>query len=196
MKFAMMLAGMAAGKRAGGPAELLAQGQKLLTRSPELSRLSDEVRGRLIEAGKQAAVAVAARQVEALTDRVTQRAASLGDVVGGGQTQSDNGRDEPQASDATETEPETEPEGEPEPAADQASDETSEQASEEPEESGEPASEPAPTRRRSANSGSRGRASGAAGTARRAASPAARAAGKTASRATRTTRTRRSSDDG
>jgi hypothetical protein len=81
MKLAMMLGGMAAGRRAGGPGELLKTGTKLLNSSPELSRLTDEVRGRLLEAGKSAALAVAARQVESLTDRVGKRVESLGDVA-------------------------------------------------------------------------------------------------------------------
>jgi len=78
MKLALMLSGMAAGRRAGGPSGLLSQGSKLLSSSPELSRLSDEVRNRLLEAGKGAALAVAARQVESLTDRVGKRVESLG----------------------------------------------------------------------------------------------------------------------
>jgi hypothetical protein len=80
MKLAMMLGGMAAGRKAGGPGELLRTGTKLLNSSPELARLTDEVRGRLLEAGKGAALAVAARQVESLTDRVGKRVESLGDV--------------------------------------------------------------------------------------------------------------------
>jgi hypothetical protein len=80
MKLAMMLAGMAAGRRAGGPGELLKGGTKLLNASPELSRLTDVVRGRLLEAGKDAALAVATRQVESLTDRVGKRVESLGDL--------------------------------------------------------------------------------------------------------------------
>jgi hypothetical protein len=73
MKLALMLGGMAAGRQLGGPSQVLAQGAKLLGQSPELGRLTDEIRGRLLEAGKGAAVAVATRQVEALTDRlVTQ----------------------------------------------------------------------------------------------------------------------------
>jgi hypothetical protein len=80
MKLALMLGGMAAGRRAGGPGELLRTGTKLLNSSPELARLTDEVRGRLLEAGKGAALAVAARQVESLTDRVGKRVESLSDV--------------------------------------------------------------------------------------------------------------------
>jgi hypothetical protein len=36
MKLALMFAGMAAGRRAGGPGELLKGGTKLLSSSPEL----------------------------------------------------------------------------------------------------------------------------------------------------------------
>jgi hypothetical protein len=82
MKVALMLGGMAAGRRAGGRTELLAQGAKLLGQSPELARLTEEIRGRLLEAGKGAAMAVAARQVESLTDRVGKRVESLGDLGG------------------------------------------------------------------------------------------------------------------
>src|SRR4051794_3892629 len=87
MKLALALAGMAAGKRAGGPGQLLAQGTKLLGQSPELSRLTDELRGRLLDAGKGAAVAIATKQVEALTERVVNRVGDLteagGKTVGG-----------------------------------------------------------------------------------------------------------------
>jgi hypothetical protein len=84
MKLAMMLAGMAAGRQVGGPGELLKGGTKLLAGRPELARLTDEVRGRLLEAGKAAAVAVATRQVENLTDRVGKRVEALGDLGAGG----------------------------------------------------------------------------------------------------------------
>jgi hypothetical protein len=84
MKLAMMLAGMAAGQQAGGPGELLKGGTKLLASRPELARLTGEVRGRLLEAGKAAAVAAATRQVENLTDRVGKRVEALGDLGAGG----------------------------------------------------------------------------------------------------------------
>jgi hypothetical protein len=82
MKLAMMLGGMAAGRQAGGPGQLLAQGMKLLGQSPELSRLTDELGGRLLEAGKGAAVAIATRQVENLTERVVGRVGALTDTGG------------------------------------------------------------------------------------------------------------------
>jgi hypothetical protein len=97
MKLALALAGMAAGKRAGGPGQLLAQGTKLLGQSPEITRLTDELRGRLLDAGKGAAVAIATRQVEALTERVVHRVGDLtdagGKAVGGvGETVGDVGK--------------------------------------------------------------------------------------------------------
>jgi len=83
MKLALMLGTVAAGQRVGGPGELLGQATKLLSASPELTRLTDEVKGRLFDAGKGAALAVAARQVEALTDRVGKRVESIGDTSKG-----------------------------------------------------------------------------------------------------------------
>jgi hypothetical protein len=80
MKLAMMLAGRAAGEGAGGPGELLARGAKLLSSSPELAQLTDQVRGRLIEAGKGAAMGMAAHQVESLADRVGKGVESRGDL--------------------------------------------------------------------------------------------------------------------
>ena len=82
MKLAMMLGGMAAGRQAGGPGQLLGQGMKLLGQSPELSRLTDELGGRLLDAGKGAAVAIATRQVENLTERVVGRVGALTDAGG------------------------------------------------------------------------------------------------------------------
>jgi hypothetical protein len=89
MKLALMVGGLAAGRKAGGPGQLLAQGTKLLGQSPELTRLTDEIRGRLLDAGKAAAVAVATRQVEAITERVVGRVGTLTDV--GGKTVNDVG---------------------------------------------------------------------------------------------------------
>lgn len=73
MKLALMLGGIIAGRRTGGPGELLAQGSKLVSSSPELSRLVGDVRGRLLDAGKDAALAAATRQVESWADRVAGR---------------------------------------------------------------------------------------------------------------------------
>ena len=88
MKLAMMLGGMAAGRQAGGAGQLLRQGAKLLGDSPEVGRLTDEIRDRLLDAAKVAAVAVATRQVEALTERVSRVGTPVGDA---GKTVSDVG---------------------------------------------------------------------------------------------------------
>lgn len=74
MKLAIMLAGMASGNRiARDPTQLLAQGTRLVQSSPQLSALSDQVRGRLVEAGKDVAVAVVSRQMDSLSDRLSER---------------------------------------------------------------------------------------------------------------------------
>jgi hypothetical protein len=82
LKLGLVVGGLAAGRRAGGPRQLLAQGTKLLGQSPEFARLTDEVRGRLLEAAKGAAVAVATRQLENLTERVTSRVGTLAETGG------------------------------------------------------------------------------------------------------------------
>jgi hypothetical protein len=104
MKLALMLAGTVAGREAGGPAALLGQGpgalleqgMKILGASPEMSRVVDGVRGRLLEAGKDAALAVAARQVESLTDRLAGRLESSLDNL------AERGRPSPNSSQAEE----------------------------------------------------------------------------------------------
>ncbi|MDT7649024.1 MAG: hypothetical protein QOI36_430 [Pseudonocardiales bacterium] len=189
MKLAMMLGGMAAGRRAGGPGELLKAGTKLLNSSPELSRLTDEVRGRLLEAGKGAALAVAARQVESLTDRVGKRVESLGDVG------------VPRRSRKAEEEPETDEYAEDEYADDgRAEDERAgpDDIAEDEETAEEPAPRP-PARPRSGRAApARAGKNAATATLKRTAAPAAGAAGKVAAgrRSGRPARTRRSDSDG
>jgi len=79
MKLALMLGGLAAGRRTGGAGGLLGQGAKLVGSSPELAALREQLTGRLVEAGKGAVMSVAARQIETLTDRVSDRVESLAD---------------------------------------------------------------------------------------------------------------------
>jgi hypothetical protein len=198
MKLALMLAGMSAGRRAGGPGELLKSGTKLLNSSPELAQLTDVVRGRLLEAGKGAALAVATRQVESLTDRVGKRVESLGDL---GTPRRGSGDDEPAPADdqdedraddradededagAVDDAP-AEDEPEPEPAAGDADE--------------RPARRPARSRTAKATSGGGGKSSSATTTARRAGTAAgggARAAGKTAT-GRKPARTRRGEGNG
>ncbi|MCO6009238.1 hypothetical protein NE236_30135 [Actinoallomurus purpureus] len=78
LKLVMTLAAARASGRLGkNPAGLVKQGTKLLGSSPELKTLTDTVRGRLLEAGKTAAVAAASSQIDALSDRLQERTRSL-----------------------------------------------------------------------------------------------------------------------
>jgi hypothetical protein len=182
MKLAMMLGGMAAGRQAGGPGELLRTGTKLLNSSPELARLTDEVRGRLLDAGKGAVLAVAARQVESLTDRVGKRVESFGDVG------------VPRRGKKDEEEPETDEYAEDEGTErdDIADDEETDGAAAAP-----PRARPRPRSGKAAPARA-GRDSAATATLKRTAAPAAGAAGKVAAgrRSGRPARTHRSDSDG
>jgi hypothetical protein len=187
MKLALMLAGMAAGRQVGGPGELLKGGTKLLAGRPELARLTDEVRGRLLEAGKAAAVAAATRQVEALTDRVGKRVEALGDVGAGGRRRAEKLTEDLTAEKSAPDE--------------RAEDEYAEEPAEtEPADVREEREEPAARRstRTSAAKSPRGRGNGRSGSAtatvRRTAPGAAGAAGRAA--AGRKPRTRRGEGDG
>ena len=208
MKLALMLGGMAAGRRAGGPGELLSRGTKLVEASPELSRLVGEVRGRLLEAGKGAAVAIAARQVEALTDRVGRRVETL---AGGGVPQRGKAEQEPAADQPAEDEYDQDETAQDEPAQDEpAQDEPSpdETAQDEParddgapaERDEEPAEERAAARPRrtkapaaKATAARSGRGTSASAPVKRAASGTDRAAGRKPARAARS---RRGNGDG
>jgi hypothetical protein len=193
MKLAMMLGGMAAGRRAGGPGELLRTGSKLLNSSPELARLTDEVRGRLLEAGKGAALAVAARQVESLTDRVGKRVESLGDVGVPRRRKSEEPEDE--YADDEEVEPAVDDDEGRSPAADEDEDEDEDEAL--------PPRRARPRARSGKAAPARGGKNAAAATAtlKRTAAPASGAAGTAGKAAAgrksgRTTRTQRSDGDG
>src|ERR1700712_3875790 len=84
MKLAIMLGGALAGKKIStDPAALLGQATKLVNASPELQKLDAAVRGRLLEAGKDAALAVASSRMEALTDSLVDRVENLGKPAAG-----------------------------------------------------------------------------------------------------------------
>jgi hypothetical protein len=190
MKLAMMLGGMAAGRRAGGPGELLKTGTKLLSSSPELSRLSDEVRGRLLEAGKSAALAVAARQVESLTDRVGKKVESLGDVAAPRRGKAD---EEPVADEYEDEDEEV--------VDDERSSAAQDEDDYEDEPEPEPASRPRNRSAKAAPARAGKNAAAATATVKRTAAPAS-GAGRVAGKATagrksgRTARTQRSDGDG
>ncbi|MFI6710191.1 hypothetical protein ACIBF7_27405 [Nonomuraea sp. NPDC050478] len=61
----------------GGP---LAQGVKALGSTPELQQLTERLRGELVEAGKTAVMTAASRQIDSLSQRLQERAGSLGGV--------------------------------------------------------------------------------------------------------------------
>ena len=71
---------MLAGQRIStNPQALLAQGSKLLEGNPELQKLQDDIRGKLLESAKAAALATATSRLEA----VTQSLQSARDTVPG-----------------------------------------------------------------------------------------------------------------
>jgi len=83
MKLAIMLAGIASGNKiAREPTQLLAQGTRLVQSNPQLSALSDQVRDRLVEAGKGIAVAVVSKQMDSLSDRLSERTERLSERTG------------------------------------------------------------------------------------------------------------------
>jgi hypothetical protein len=78
MKLAIALAGIMAGRKiATNPLELLQQGVRMVASSPEMSRLSGEVRDQLIDAMKAAAVAAASNKIDSLGDNLSDRAQRL-----------------------------------------------------------------------------------------------------------------------
>jgi hypothetical protein len=94
LKWAVALGTMAGGKRlASKRGGLLAQGTRLLESSPELSKLTDEMRGRLVEAGKAAAVAVVSRRIDSLSDTLRERSESMS--AGGKRAATDEAEDGP-----------------------------------------------------------------------------------------------------
>ncbi|MGY2120215.1 hypothetical protein ACW9HJ_02085 [Nocardia gipuzkoensis] len=73
MRFALSLAGAAMAKRSTGtPADLLERGTSLLKSSPEVTRITDTVRGELLGAARSAAVAAASNRLDALNARLQQ----------------------------------------------------------------------------------------------------------------------------
>ena len=68
LRLALTVGSMLAGRKlATNPQALLAQGQKLADQSPELQKLQEQIRGRLIEAAKGAAIASATQRLELVT---------------------------------------------------------------------------------------------------------------------------------
>jgi hypothetical protein len=79
MKLAIMVGGALMGKKIPtDPAALLKLAGSVVDKSPELQRLDTAVRGRLMEAGKDAALSVASSRMESLTDSLVNRVENFG----------------------------------------------------------------------------------------------------------------------
>ncbi|WP_271215590.1 hypothetical protein [Streptosporangium carneum] len=76
MALALAAAG-ATGRLGAGGSDLLQQGLKVLGASPELEKITESIRGELLDVGKAAIKAAASRQVDSLTSKLHERAESL-----------------------------------------------------------------------------------------------------------------------
>ncbi|TQM32860.1 hypothetical protein [Nocardia bhagyanarayanae] len=76
MRLAMMLAGAGLSRQAGGPQELLQRGASVLGSSKELTKITDTIRGELMDAARAAAVTAASNRIDALNARLQGRGES------------------------------------------------------------------------------------------------------------------------
>ncbi|MFX1759013.1 hypothetical protein [Rhodococcus sp. Q1] len=75
MRLAMMLAGAGVtGKLPSNPQELLQRSASMLGSSPEVSKITESVRGELMHAARAAAVTAASHRIDALNERLQARA--------------------------------------------------------------------------------------------------------------------------
>lgn len=85
MKWALAVAALVGrGRLPRGPGGLLQQGAKLLTSSPELTKLTGEAKGRLVDAGKAAAVAAVSSKINSLSDGLRERSDTMRAASAGG----------------------------------------------------------------------------------------------------------------
>ncbi|MEV6390555.1 hypothetical protein [Nocardia xishanensis] len=70
MKLALALTGMGLSRQAGGPQALLQRGTSVLGSSTELTKLTDAIRGQLMDAARAAAVTAASNRIDALNERL------------------------------------------------------------------------------------------------------------------------------
>ncbi|MET9422822.1 histone protein [Streptomyces sp. NPDC006540] len=101
-RMALAVGAYLAGQRTGlTPQKLMAQGVKTLKDAPQLAGLSDQVRGELMDAGRQALAATADRKMAGLADALherTQRLEGRGEADEKDQrdTEAGDGADEPE----------------------------------------------------------------------------------------------------
>ena len=134
MKLAITIGSMLAGQRvATSPRGLLKQGQELVESNPELAKIQDQIRDKLFEAAKAAAVATLSSRLEMFSDSLRTRTDDLRGLAEL-EAPSDESEEaeEPEEGEEEPEEPEEGEEGEEEPEAEAAEEE------EEPEEEPEP----------------------------------------------------------
>lgn len=79
MRVTMMLAGAGmTGKLPSNPQELLQRSASMLGSSPEISKITESVRGELVHAARAAAVTAASNRIDALNERLQSRASGGG----------------------------------------------------------------------------------------------------------------------
>jgi hypothetical protein len=85
MKWALGLAALAGrGRLPGIKGGLLQHGAEFITSSPELAKLTDQMRGRLVDAGKAAAVAAISGKIDSLSDGLHDRSDLMRAASSGG----------------------------------------------------------------------------------------------------------------
>jgi hypothetical protein len=77
LRWALMVAALAATGRLESPGQFVLRGVKDLANSPELSELTDAVRGQLLGAARDAAISAASTSIGSLTDRVNDQTEAL-----------------------------------------------------------------------------------------------------------------------
>jgi outer membrane biosynthesis protein TonB len=138
MKLALTVAGALAVRELRSNPDLLKAGSSVLS-SPAVKKLTDEFSGRLVEAGKTAAVAAATKRVDGLVSNLEKRA---------GARQAEHGPEEDEPADA--------PEESPEPTEESADEETEEPSDEEETAQEDEEEEPAAKRSKRGSSSSGG----------------------------------------
>ena len=74
LKLAITVGSMLAGKKiATNPRDMMKQLNELVEGNPELSKLADQVRDKLFEAARAAAIAAASNRMEGLSDSIRDR---------------------------------------------------------------------------------------------------------------------------
>ena len=74
LRLAITVGGLLAGKRLNtSPRALVAQASEIIEKNPELARLSDQVRGKLMSAGREAAIAAASNRMNRVSDSIRTR---------------------------------------------------------------------------------------------------------------------------